>query len=232
MCRHSRITGRVPSPAVALRTDLSRPGAVCRDHKHPAPVRALRSSRSRSPARLNAAVPVTGGLHVALACESLHIETLALQVLRRIPWGGRADASGRVALHATAFADTTCLVFLPPGRSLLPNAKEHVDRKSRVGCRAVSRLPLLAGGSPHDSQRKAVSLVSTVRSHLGCQSLARAHRSKARRHRARVPGDASPALVMVPVRSSTPPSMLVRHETCSVSSSGLFGRLLSSLGTP
>ena len=62
---------------------------------------------------------MTGGLHVALACESLHIETLALQLLRRIPWGGRADASGRVALHATARVVPRPARLLPwPSRSL------------------------------------------------------------------------------------------------------------------
>jgi hypothetical protein len=36
------------------------------------------------------------------------------------PWGGRADAGGRVALHATAcVCHTTCLAFLQPGRSPL-----------------------------------------------------------------------------------------------------------------
>ena len=49
----------------------------------------------------------------------LHISTLAFPVLRRIPWGGRADASGRVALHATAVCRHDLLGFASePGRSL------------------------------------------------------------------------------------------------------------------
>jgi hypothetical protein len=40
--------------------------------------------------------------------------------------------------------------------------------QSRVGCRAVSGVPLLAGGSPEaDAQRQPVSMVSALSGHLG-----------------------------------------------------------------
>src|SRR5215210_3634755 len=88
---------------------------------------------------------------------------------------------------------TTCSVAPRPSRSLSWEPWIPVGQ-SRVGCRAVSRLPLVARGSPHDSRPEAVFVVPTVPRHLGCQSLALPHRSEARRDRARVPSDASSAL--------------------------------------
>jgi hypothetical protein len=45
--------------------------------------------------------------------------TVALRVLSQIPWGGRADASGRVAFHAMPCVTRPAWLSSQPGRSLL-----------------------------------------------------------------------------------------------------------------
>lgn len=92
-------------------------------------------------------------------------------MLRRSPWSGRADAGGRVALHATVcVGHATCSVVLRrPGRSLFREPKERRHGQSRAGCRAVSRVWPLAGGSPQEDTQQPVSVVSRVSRHLGCR---------------------------------------------------------------
>jgi hypothetical protein len=85
---------RVPRLAVADADGPLPPRLSVRDHKPriAASPHLAFVGRNRWLTRLNAAVPVNRGLDCSRLCEPLHIETLALQVLCRIPWSGRADA--------------------------------------------------------------------------------------------------------------------------------------------
>jgi hypothetical protein len=129
---------------------------------------------NRCHTRLNAARRGTVGLNASRYCERLRIGSLALQVLRRITVerAGRCQRARRAPRHRTCGPHDLpgCRSSGRAGRSL--GAMEHLIGKSRARCRAVSRVPLLAGGSPDDTQRTAVSVVSTVSGHLGGQSLA------------------------------------------------------------
>jgi hypothetical protein len=97
--------------------------------------------------RLNSAWPPPFVLHGSRPCGCLHTTTLASQVLCRLPWSGRADASGHVVLHATACrGHTTCLVVaLQPGRSLFWGPRSTVMGRVQqvaVPCRECRRSPV------------------------------------------------------------------------------------------
>jgi hypothetical protein len=108
---------------------------------------------NRRLSRLKVAITSALGLHPSRLNPRLLIRSLASPVLCRIPWGGRADASGRVALRATACVCTTCSVVAPPaGQVALLRAMDNRIGKSRDRCRAVPGVPLLASGTPHGAQ--------------------------------------------------------------------------------
>ena len=72
---------------------------------------------SAAPARNNSAVQRLFVLHQSHSCESLHVITLASQVLSGAPVGRAADAGGRVALHATGVLRPARFPTTDPGRS-------------------------------------------------------------------------------------------------------------------
>jgi hypothetical protein len=100
-------------------------------------------------------------------------EVLLVSAMR----AGALIASRRRTLTPAHRVRTRPAWLLPPspaGRSF--DQGKHPDEQSRVGCAAVPRVPLLAGGSAQEAAlRKPVSLVSDVSGDLGCR--AAAHRS-------------------------------------------------------
>ena len=112
------------------------------------------------------------------------------------PWGGRADASGRVALHATALCRTTCSVSLPgrAGRSFEshgpPLESPELVAVPCPACRCSPVEVLMI------RERKAISVVSTVRSHLHCRFLDGTLAAPSDRVCARIDGSLTLAMVL------------------------------------